>query len=65
MSIVYVPQVGYIETDAVPHAFTYNADGTLASDTMTFNGATVKQTYTYVSVNGTQMLATASGWVKQ
>lgn len=65
MSTILVPAVGYIELDAVPHTYAYNPDGTLASDTITFQGATVKQSYTYTTVNGSQMVASTTGWVKQ
>jgi YD repeat-containing protein len=65
MAIVYVPSVGYIETEAVPHTYAYNPDGTLLSDTMSFQGQTVKQTYTYTTVNATQVVQSTTGWIKQ
>lgn len=65
MTTIYVPTVGYVETEAVPHTYAYNSDGTLLSDTMTFQGATIKQTYTYTTVNGSQVVQSSTGWIKQ
>lgn len=47
--------------DSMPVAYTYNADNTVATATVTVGAKTYKQTYTYVAGNVTAI----SGWVKQ
>lgn len=67
MTIIYtdVSPKGYIDTDQLPSAYAYNADGTIASETVTTGGATWKKTYTYTTVNSTQKLSGNPAWVKQ
>lgn len=47
--------------DSLSHSFTRNTDGTLATDTVVFNGITYVQSYTYTSGAVTGI----SQWVKQ
>lgn len=50
-----------IDPASWPNAYAYNADGTLNYQTITNNGDSWRQTYTYSS----GLVATRSAWVKQ
>lgn len=47
--------------DGMGHAYTYNADGTLATETVVQSGRTYVKTYTWT--NG--LLTNESAWIKQ
>lgn len=49
------------DPDSLPHTYTYNGDGTLATDSVTFGAAVFVKTYTYTSGKVTG----ESAWVKQ
>jgi YD repeat-containing protein len=63
MSIIYtnLAPAGFIDTEALPTTYAYNADGTLASETVSFLSYTFVKSYQYT--NG--KLTSQSGWVKQ
>lgn len=61
MATLWIPSLGFVETENVQHAYTFNADGTLATDQITVNGITMTKTYSYA--NG--VLSGESAWVKQ
>jgi hypothetical protein len=50
-----------INPDALAHVYTYNGDGTLATDTITDGVGTWVKTFTYTTGN----LTGESAWVKQ
>jgi hypothetical protein len=51
----------WIDVDAASHAYTYNPDGTLATDTASNGPDTWVKTYTYTAGN----LTGETKWVKQ
>lgn len=50
-----------LDLDSMQHGYTFNADGTLATETVTDGANTWKKTYTYTSGN----LTNETMWVKQ
>lgn len=55
------PDGKLLPLDSLAHVYTYNADGTVATDTVTFGTASYRQSYTYSGGN----LTNVSTWVKQ
>ena len=47
--------------DEAPKSYTWNTDGTIATETVVLDGVTWVRTYTYASNN----LLTETGWVRQ
>ena len=50
-----------LPVDSLAHDYTYNGDGTIATDTVVHNGLTYKNTYTYTA----GALTHVTGWIKQ
>jgi hypothetical protein len=67
MSIIYTSAVpsGFIDTDAYPSSYTFNGDGTIATEAITVAGSTWLKTYYYTTVNGAQKPSGKPAWVKQ
>lgn len=67
MTIIYtdVSPSGHIDTEQLPSSYTYNGDGTLATESITYLGATWVKTYAYTTVNGVQKPSGKPAWVKQ
>ncbi len=61
MTIVWGDPAGRFDTDALPHAYTYNTSGNVLTDTCTNGTNTWVKTYTYTGSN----LTSESAWVKQ
>lgn len=74
MTIIYIDPAsaalnsissGSFDTDNIPSTYTYNADGTLATESISHGGATWVRTYAYTTVNGVQKPSGKPAWVKQ
>jgi hypothetical protein len=71
MTIIYtdLSPSGRIDTDQIQSTYAYNADGTLASESITYNGVlgsgTWKRSFSYVTVNSLQKPTGNPVWVKQ
>lgn len=71
MTIIYtdLSSTGNFDSDQIPSTYAYNADGTLASESITYTGAggtgTWKRTFSYTTVNGQQKPSGKPVWVKQ
>lgn len=54
------------EPSALPHAYTYDANGNMLTDTCTEQGAIIRvKTYTYVEVGTAWHVSTESAWVNE
>lgn len=64
MTIIGALDIGngvMVDPSSLPHAYGYNGDGTLATDTVTVGDRTWVKTYTYTAGN----LTSETGWVRQ
>ncbi|WP_334004322.1 hypothetical protein [Burkholderia cepacia] len=62
MSTIYDPTAGaWLESDSLAHVYTYNPDGTIATDTVTHGTSSWIKTYSYA--NG--RITGETAWVKQ
>ncbi|NIF39541.1 hypothetical protein F3J14_01195 [Burkholderia sp. Tr-862] len=62
MSTIYDPTGGtWLDSDSLAHVYTWNADGTIATDTATYGTSSWTKTYSYE--NG--LLTAETAWVKQ
>lgn len=70
MATIYDPSSGlYLDPDVLAHAYTYDANGNVSTDTVTRGASSWRRTLTWVqvTVSGSSVWkpSTDSGWVKQ